>query len=71
MFFQTTPGGKVEVLTGSDGVVICRFETPIKLEDPPCLTKLPIFTIKFKQGSGDAPDMKDVIQVGKAIKVRF
>ena len=53
-----------------DGVVFCRFETPID-KVPPCLTKLSVFTIKFTQGPGDVPDMKDVIQVGKALKVKL
>ena len=66
--FQTS--GKVEVLSGINGVIICQFIVPIQSDASPCLVKLPTFSIKHTQGPAEgSPEMKDAVQVGTSLKV--
>ena len=66
--FQTS--GKVEVLSGINGVIICQFIVPIQPDASPCLVKLPTFSIKHTQGPTEgSPEMKDAVQVGTSLKV--
>ena len=53
--------GKIEVLSGTDDVIICQ--------DEPCLTTLPIITIIFEQAEADI-ELEDALIVGTTSIVR-
>ena len=57
-------------MSGTDDVVICQFP-PLPGKDEPCITKLPIITAMYEQGTEDGVDMTESVIIGIPSIVRL